>query len=199
MTEKPHRTNNDLHHSLESMADEILKISKVAYSLSLRLTWNKADAQDLIQEASFIALNKRDKFTMNTNFKAWFLTIIRNNFRDSYRKRVRKNKIINSQVQIDLLVDRSDNSSENDPHQKIQYDYIESIKNWLKDNFSVPFMLYYEGYSYQEIVELLNLPMWTVKSNIFYARKEMKKLLSDEYPNRSKNKFTPIDKPKENP
>ncbi|HNB49271.1 MAG TPA: sigma factor-like helix-turn-helix DNA-binding protein [Chitinophagales bacterium] len=45
----------------------------------------------------------------------------------------------------------------------------------------MPFLMHYKGYKYHEIAEQLNLPLGTIKSRIFFARKELKNLLEDDY------------------
>lgn len=53
----------------------------------------------------------------------------------------------------------------------------------LDDSLRVPFILHYEGFKYQEIADELELPLGTIKSRIFFARKELKKLIKDRYSN----------------
>jgi len=53
----------------------------------------------------------------------------------------------------------------------------------LDGSLRVPFMLHYEGFKYQEIADELELPLGTIKSRIFFARKELKKVIKDRYSN----------------
>lgn len=53
----------------------------------------------------------------------------------------------------------------------------------LEESLRVPFLLHFEGYKYQEIADELNLPLGTVKSRIFFARKELKSMIKDRYQN----------------
>lgn len=51
----------------------------------------------------------------------------------------------------------------------------------LEDGIQIPFVMHYEGFKYQEIADKLELPLGTVKSRIFFARKELKKLIKSRY------------------
>ena len=53
----------------------------------------------------------------------------------------------------------------------------------LDNSLRIPFMLHYEGFKYQEIADELQLPLGTIKSRIFFARKELKKVIKDRYSN----------------
>jgi RNA polymerase sigma-70 factor (ECF subfamily) len=53
----------------------------------------------------------------------------------------------------------------------------------LDDSIRVPFLMHYQGYKYQEIADHLDLPLGTVKSRIFFARKELKDLIGKRYQN----------------
>jgi len=51
----------------------------------------------------------------------------------------------------------------------------------LSDLYKVPFLLFFQGYQYHEIAERLDIPMGTVKSRIFFARKKLKAMIQDRY------------------
>ena len=53
----------------------------------------------------------------------------------------------------------------------------------LDDSTRVPFLMHYQGYKYQEIADHFGLPLGTVKSRIFFARKELKGLIGKRYQN----------------
>ena len=55
----------------------------------------------------------------------------------------------------------------------------------LDDSIKIPFLMHYHGYKYQEIADHLDLPLGTVKSRIFFARKELKELIGKRYENLS--------------
>jgi len=51
----------------------------------------------------------------------------------------------------------------------------------LDDSIRIPFLMHYQGFKYQEIADELNLPLGTVKSRIFFARKELKEMIGVNY------------------
>ena len=68
----------------------------------------------------------------------------------------------------------------------IMMEELTTMIDGLEDGIRIPFMMHYEGYKYQEIAEELDLPLGTVKSRIFFARKEMKQLINKRYDNMAK-------------
>ena len=63
----------------------------------------------------------------------------------------------------------------------ILMDELTTMIDGLEDGIRIPFMMHYEGFKYQEIAEHLELPLGTVKSRIFFARKELKNLINRRY------------------
>ncbi|MCO5229714.1 MAG: RNA polymerase sigma factor [Chitinophagales bacterium] len=149
----------DLHVSLKPFA--------------LKLTRDMDDAEDLIQETMFRAISNEDKFENGTKLKAWLYTIMKNIFINNYRKKVKRNTIVDTsdnQYFIDSVSHTTTNVAE---MTFVNKDIERAILN-LSNEFRVPFMMHYKGYKYHEIAEKLNLPLGTVKSRIFFARKELK-------------------------
>ena len=70
--------------------ENLLKAMDSMYNLGYRLTMNREEAFDLVQDASLRAFRFYHKFEKGTNFKAWILTILRNLFINQYRKRARE-------------------------------------------------------------------------------------------------------------
>lgn len=65
-------------------------------SFAYNLTKNDEDAKDLYQETAFRAMTNREKFQPGTNLKAWLFTIMKNIFINNYRKKVKRNTIVDS-------------------------------------------------------------------------------------------------------
>ena len=78
-------------------------MSDVLEYFALSLTKNREDAQDLLQETMVKALTYQDKYTPNTNFKAWLHTIMKNTFINRYRKMKRANTVITTKDNVDVL------------------------------------------------------------------------------------------------
>src|SRR5690606_256835 len=133
----------------------------------------REEAKDLYQETAFRALSNRDKFIPGTNLKAWLLTIMKNIFINNYRKKVKANTIIDS-TDNQFLINSGANVVENGAESQILIDEITAMIDKLDDSLRVPFEMHRVGYKYQEIADKLRLPLGTVKSRIFFARKELK-------------------------
>jgi RNA polymerase sigma-70 factor, ECF subfamily len=147
-------------------------------SFALKLTSNTDDASDLFQDTVIRILANAEKFKEGTNFKAWSLTIMRNIFINDYRKRVRRNMIID-QTPNEYYINSGDRLVENEGEQNISIKELMGMVNTLPDDFRTPFMMAYEGYKYEEISEELDSPLGTIKSRIFFARKKLQKLYEE--------------------
>lgn len=155
------------------------KLTTLLNSFAYNLTKNSEDAADLYQETALRALSNKDKFRMGTNFKAWSFTIMKNIFINNYRKKMKRNVIVDSTDNHYFI--NSGSRVENDAERNILMSELKGMIDSLEDNLKVPFIMHYEGYKYQEIADKLDLPLGTVKSRIFFARKALKKKISIQY------------------
>lgn len=153
----------------------------VDYSCSLKpfaykLTRNSEDASDLIQETVYKALINADKFHKGTNLKAWLFTIMRNIFINNYRRNSRHGIVSDPTENLSLL-NSIRNSTTNSGLVNIHMEEVNKALENLSEEFRIPFLLHYEGFKYNEIAEELQLPLGTVKSRIFFARKALQKMI----------------------
>lgn len=151
-------------------------LSAFAYSL----TKNSEDAKDLYQETAFRAINNQEKFRPETNFKAWTFTIMKNIFINNYRKKVKSNTILDS-TDNTFFIDSGSNAVTNDASRNILMKELQVMIDSLEDNIRIPFVMHHEGYKYNEIADLFDLPLGTVKSRIFFARKALKEMIKKSY------------------
>ncbi|MDR3193932.1 MAG: RNA polymerase sigma factor [Tannerella sp.] len=162
---------------------KLLGMQENMMNFALSLTANRDDAKDLLQETSLKVLNNREKYVDNRNFKGWVLTVMRNIFINQYHKIVRTQTVID--LNIDLynldVVNESEFGATDSP---LQLQEITGAINRLDQDLKVPFSMYASGYQYNEIAETLNLPIGTVKSRIFFARRELREALKDYDVNR---------------
>ncbi len=158
------------------------KMTPVLNSFAYNLTKSMEDAKDLYQETAFRAMTNKDKFRPGTNFKAWLFTIMKNIFINNYRKKVKANTIMDS-TDNNYYINSGKNAISNKAGSNIMVDEIKGMISGLDESIKVPFMMHYSGYKYQEIANDLELPLGTVKSRIFFARKELKDLISKRYDN----------------
>lgn len=134
----------------------------------------------MYQETAFRALTNRDKFNPGTNFKAWSFTIMKNIFINNYRKKVKANTIMDSTDNMYYLNSGSVSISNGAEANILMEELTEMIAR-LDDSIRIPFLMHYQGFKYQEIADELNLPLGTVKSRIFFARKELKEMIGVNY------------------
>jgi RNA polymerase sigma-70 factor (ECF subfamily) len=167
-----------MKNQIISFQAEIISFSKTLRPFAFSLTKDNEEAKDLIQETVFKALRYKDKFSEGTNIKAWMYTIMRNIFINNYRRKVKQNTFIDSSDN-QFLINSSEvvKTARNEGENKMMMKDINAAIGGLKDEIKVPFMMHFEGFKYQEIAEELMLPLGTIKSRIFFARKELQSLL----------------------
>lgn len=139
---------------------------------ALSLTSNPDDARDLVQETFLKAILNREKFTDFSNLKAWVYTIMRNSFINNYRKSARQQTTLDNSADNYLLSNTMEATSWN-PDSILYASEIHDQVTRLDDELRIPFQMFQEGYKYKEIAEKLNLKIGTVKSRIFFGRKEL--------------------------
>jgi RNA polymerase sigma-70 factor (ECF subfamily) len=148
-----------------------------SYALSLCHN-NEADAEDLYQDTVVKILSNKSKFTLWSNFKARTITIMKNWFINSLRKK--KNNPVYFTGNNTFHIDPS--SVENNAPWDLEIEQLFTYISLLSTENRIPFEMRLTWYSYAEIAENLAIPIWTVKSRIFFARKELKNhILFDRY------------------
>ncbi len=155
-------------------------LATLLHSFAYNLTKNMEDAKDLYQETAYRALFNRDKFQPGTNFKAWMFTIMKNIFINNYRKKVKANTILDT-TDNQYYLNSGNHSTTNAAEGGIMLKELNAMVSSLDDSIRVPFVMHFEGFKYQEIADELQLPLGTVKSRIFFARKELKEKILSNY------------------
>jgi RNA polymerase sigma-70 factor (ECF subfamily) len=140
---------------------------------AITLTRDNEAAQDLFQETMFRALANQEKYHVGTNIKAWLYTIMRNIFINNYRRKAKQNTIFDSNGS-DFLLDSTQAVTGSVAESNIKVKDIQAAIHNLPEIFKNPFMLYFDGYKYNEIAVMLNEPLGTIKSRIHFARKLLK-------------------------
>lgn len=156
----------------------LLSIQNELFRFAYKLTADKEEANDLLQETSLKALDNEEKFAPDTNFKGWMYTIMRNIFINNYRKTVRDQTFVD---QTDNLFHLSLPQESGFDSTEGTYDLkeIHRIVNALPKEYRIPFAMYVSGFKYREIAEKLDLPLGTVKSRIFFTRQRLQNDLKD--------------------
>ena len=156
-------------------------VTSLLHAFAFNLTKNKDDAHDLYQETAFRAIKNKEKFTPGTNFKAWLMTIMKNIFINDYRKRIKRNTIMDA-TDNNYFINSGARTVVNNGGANILIGELTDMIEELEDGFKIPFLMHYRGYKYFEISDAMDLPLGTVKSRIFFARKELKKKIQSRYP-----------------
>ncbi len=158
--------------------ERIIGLQDNMMNFALSLTANRDDAEDLLQDTTLKVLNNQEKFVDNINFKGWVLTVMRNIFINNYHKVVRKQTMIDKDADLYNL-DMVNESGFDSPDGSYNLSEINNAIENLSDELRIPFSLYLSGYKYQEIADKIGIPIGTVKSRIFFSRKELQEVLED--------------------
>lgn len=161
-----------------SFRKDLINLQDELFRFAYKLTTDREEANDLLQETTLKALDNEEKFLPDTNFKGWMYTIMRNIFINNYRKVMRDQTFVDqtdNQYHINQSQDERFESNEN------LYDLKEMrrIVNALPKEYKIPFSMHISGFKYREIAEKLNLPLGTVKSRIFFTRQRLQVELKD--------------------
>ncbi|MEO8862080.1 MAG: RNA polymerase sigma factor [Ginsengibacter sp.] len=144
---------------------------------AITLTRDKESAKDLVQETMYKAIANSEKYNNGTNIKAWLYTIMRNIFINNYRKKTKQQVVFDS-TPNDFLLDYNQSSISNLAESGMRLKEIHEAIYYLPTIFKDPFVLYFDGYKYHEIAEMLHEPLGTIKSRIHFARKLLKKKIT---------------------
>ena len=148
------------------------------FNFACKLTSNRDAAQDLVQDTTLKVLDNEAKYVDNVNFKGWIFTIMRNIFINNYRQNVRKATVIDQTEDLYHLNVCQDSGLDT-PEGSYAVKEITVALNSFSDEYRIPFNMFVAGYKYNEIAEKLNLPLGTIKSRIFCARKKLREQLQD--------------------
>jgi RNA polymerase sigma-70 factor (ECF subfamily) len=128
-------------------------------------------AKDLVQDTFVKAIQYRDKYTADNNIKAWLFTILLNTYLNQVTKLSAKNTI-NDETEDEYIL-KNTMYEEYNAENSINTKDIQSTIDNLEDDYRIPFQLFVDGYKYKEIADKTNLPIGTVKSRIFFARRQL--------------------------
>lgn len=164
----------DNQNTHEEFQELLLANMNSLYNLGYRLTYNREDANDLVQEAAMRGYRFFHQFERGTNFKAWILTILRNLFINKYRKKS-KEPIQVSYEGLENFVGAPDTSSfEEEVFGETIQDSLEQLPEELR---TVINLFYVDEFSYKEIAKIMNCPIGTVMSRLHMVRQLLKRKL----------------------
>ena len=162
----------------EKFQSNLMQLQGNLLNFAYMLTSNRDDAYDLLQDTTLKDLDNQDKYAEGTNFKGWVFTIMRNRFINNYRRGVRSATLVDTTDNLYHL-NLSQDSGLESPEESFHAAEITSVIDSFPDEYRIPFSMHVAGYKYNEIAEHMHLPLGTVKSRIFFARKKLQERFSD--------------------
>lgn len=155
------------------------------YKTALRMTRSVADTEDLIQETYLKAYRYYEGFEEGTNLKAWLFRIMKNNFINSYRKK----KAQPQHVELDELRDSGDELSAAELRfgdagpeigavdEEMDAEIARAINSLPHDYKMALLLVDIQGHTYQEVADLLGVPVGTVMSRLYRGRAKIERAL----------------------
>ena len=169
-----------LFRSEISFRDDILPLKDKLFRLALRITFDRAEAEDVVQDTMIRVWNKREEWTQFGSIEAYCLTVAKNLAIDRSQKKEAQN--------VELTPEMEEESEISGPYDQLvnneRMSIIHRLINELPEKQRLIMQLRdIEGESYKEIAKILNLTEEQVKVNLFRARQKVKQryLEIDEY------------------
>lgn len=173
----------------ETFRQEALPHLDAVYRFALRLAGSPSEAEDLVQETYLRAYRAWDQYTLGTNAKSWLFTICRNTFLRGRERDVRRDERVKeaagastdgdgSSNEMPIFTGHSDTDPEASFFRSLVDDRILEAIDDLPDDFREAVVLnHLQGLNYQEVAEVLSVPLGTVKSRLFRGRKLLQERL----------------------
>ncbi len=165
--------------------DELLPHADALYNFAYHLTYNEADANDLVQDTFLKAFRFLNSYDSGTNAKAWLFRILKNGFINEYRKKKKEpNKVDYEDIVAYQDADDDAGTATYDLREDIfdgmMGDEITIALNKLPIDFKTVILLCdIEGFSYEEIAKIIDIPIGTVRSRLHRARNMLKESLKE--------------------
>ncbi len=163
---------------METKLSELLPHLSSLYYFALQLTGDEEEAKDLVQEAYLKAMRFIHQYQEGTNAKAWLFTILKNQFINRYRQKQRQGASEN----LDQILSQLDGRLSVAPvveqdHQEVKEAIEKALMQLSPQARAIIILADMEGFSYQEIAKILDIPIGTVRSRLHRARNQLRKYL----------------------
>ena len=160
--------------------DELFPHMEALKTFAYHLTYNDEDAEDLVQETYMKAHKFIDRYIEGTNAKAWLFKILKNAYINDYRKKSKRP----TKVDFEEIVNFHSND---DPQRSGYFDLSQDLfDNKMGDEVTIAInampidfrtvvlLCDIEGFTYEEIAKIIDVPIGTVRSRLFRARNMLK-------------------------
>ncbi len=169
----------------EIFNNEFLPHIRSMYNFGYRLTLDQDDAKDLVQDTYLKAYRFIESFQKGTNAKAWLFRILKNSFINDYRKKSKEPSKVDYQ-EVETYYNSEDVDRQITPDLRVEAlkdmigDEISNALNALDVDFRTVIILCdLEGFKYEEMAKILDIPIGTVRSRLHRARQLLKEKLSE--------------------
>ncbi|MFK7980151.1 MAG: sigma-70 family RNA polymerase sigma factor [Saprospiraceae bacterium] len=165
--------------------EEFLPQIDALYNFAYHLTYSEEDANDLVQEAYMKAYRFINNYEVGTNAKAWLFRILKNAFINDYRKKNKQPTKVDYEEIVNFHNEEDTNFSSYDDlrtemFDKMMGDEVTTAINSLPVDFRTVILLCdIEGFTYEEISKIINVPIGTVRSRLHRSRNMLKEKLRE--------------------
>jgi len=166
--------------------EEFLPHADALYTFAYHLTYDEDDAKDLVQETLLKGYRFIDKYIAGTNAKAWLFKILKNAFINDYRKKSKRptkvdfEEIVSYQDQDDASYHKGYQDLRQEIYESMMGDEATNAINALPVDFRTVILLCdIEGFTYEEISKIIDIPIGTVRSRLHRARNMLKEKLRE--------------------
>lgn len=172
---------NDCKNNERKAQEQLYRLySPKLFAVCLKYSRNYTEAQDNLQDGFLIIFNKIEQFSFKGSFEGWLKRIMINNVLQQYRNQTFLS-LVNEEIEDDYEIDLDDES--------ISLDFLLKIIQELPDRYRLVFNLYVlDGYSHQEIAEMLSINIGTSKSNLARSKMILKNKI-EQYKNEENKTF----------
>lgn len=169
----------------EDFEDEIIPHLDAMYNFALRLTSDPSDAEDLVQDTIVKAFRFFSSYEKGTNAKAWLFRILKNSYINNYRKKSKQpNQVDYDEVSTFYETIRAERTDTSDLEDKMFRDLIDddisqALEELPEDFRTVVLLCDVEGFTYEEIANMLDVPIGTIRSRLHRGRNLLKAQLRE--------------------
>ena len=168
---------------LKSFEKLISKYEKNAFAIALRYLGDYDDASDVTQDALIKVYKNISKFRFESSFTTWLYRIVINTSKDFLKKRGNQKIISIEDSMIDIPSEnKKDNPEEHAEEKEVKNKVNEALQNINEENRVVVVLKDIQGFTYDEISDILQIPIGTVRSRISRGRAMLKKEILRQNP-----------------